>query len=134
MDGSRFDAWTRRGFGLAAGGLAGSLLAQTGILDTEAKKKKKKKKCPKCREFAETCSADGKDACCCGLNCRPVDSTGSFCCRAGSTPCSTSGECCSGNCLQGFCICKFNGQACVSNNQCCSFNCTGGMTKTCQAA
>ena len=41
MDGSRFDAWTRRRFGVAAGGLAGSFLPLAGWDDAEAKKKEK---------------------------------------------------------------------------------------------
>jgi hypothetical protein len=40
MEGSRFDAWTRRRFGLAAGGVAGSLF---GLLAREAAESKKKK-------------------------------------------------------------------------------------------
>ena len=133
MDGSRFDAWTRRGFGLAAGGLAGSLLAQAAPLATEAKKKKKKKK-NKCREFGDSCSSNGKDACCCGLACQPVNSSGKFCCRSGGSECSAPSECCSGNCVGGYCICKTNGAACTANSQCCSFKCGMNGTGNCQAA
>ena len=44
MDDSRFDAWTRRRFGLAAGGLSASLLGLVSLDDAAAKKKRKKKK------------------------------------------------------------------------------------------
>jgi hypothetical protein len=35
MDEKRFDAWTRRQFGLGAGGLAASLLGVLGIEDAD---------------------------------------------------------------------------------------------------
>ena len=44
MDASRFDAWTRRRFGLLSGGLAATLLGAASFSPTEAKKKKKKGK------------------------------------------------------------------------------------------
>jgi hypothetical protein len=44
MDGSQFDVWTRRRFGLAAGGLSASLLTLASLEDAEAKKRKKRKK------------------------------------------------------------------------------------------
>jgi hypothetical protein len=124
MDGSQFDIWTRRSFGLAAGGLAGSLLAVAG-LDAEAKKKKKKKKCKK---FGDSCSESGKNACCCGLTCRhpildEVDGDEKQCCTAGGFPCDTDGECCSANCLGDFCFCKGNLQPCLEDFHCCSFHC-----------
>lgn len=57
MDGSRFDLWTRRRFGLVAGGAAAVL---TGILEldgTTARKKRRRKK----RKWRD------------GTNCRAVD-------------------------------------------------------------
>ena len=42
MDESRFDAWTRRKFGLGAGGLAASLLGVIGVGDAEGEGKGKK--------------------------------------------------------------------------------------------
>ena len=39
MDEARFDAWTRRRFGLGAGGLAASLLGVLGVNDTEGEGK-----------------------------------------------------------------------------------------------
>ena len=44
MDNARFDAWPRRRFGLAAGGLAATVLALARGEDAQARKKKKKKK------------------------------------------------------------------------------------------
>jgi hypothetical protein len=44
MDGSRFDTWTRRRFGLAAGGLATALLGLVTLDDLEARKKRRRKK------------------------------------------------------------------------------------------
>lgn len=124
MDGSRFDAWTRRGFGAAAGGLAGSLLAMSAIPGAEAKKKKKKK----CGKLNDACNS-GKKKCCCGYECRPQDSSGNFCCRAPGFPASSEDDCCSGKLELGRCICKTLSQPCDSNEACCSGNCTTG---TCQ--
>lgn len=44
MGDSRCDGWTRRAFGLAAGGLLGALAWATGRDGTEAKKKRKRKR------------------------------------------------------------------------------------------
>ena len=87
MDGSRFDAWTRRRFGSAAGSLAAVLLS-----GNEAAAKKERKRCQKA---GKTCG--GKKRCCGQLRCaqtgevNPVDR----CCRhteGGS--CATSADCC----------------------------------------
>jgi hypothetical protein len=130
MEGSRFDAWTRRSFGLAAGGLAGSLMAHATVLDVAAKKKKKKKK--KCREFAESCTE--KETCCCGLACRPAGMSGDACCRIGGSECSSATQCCSGRCTGGYCECKSNnGLACSQDSDCCSFKCDTGGTNKCVA-
>jgi hypothetical protein len=123
MDGSQFDAWTRRGFGVAAGGLAGTLLAKSGIPGVEAKKKKKK-----CKKLNDACN-DGKKKCCCGYECQPAGmSAEKRCCRAADFPASSAGECCSGKLELGRCICKTLLQPCDSDRACCSGRCTG----TCQ--
>lgn len=63
MDGSRFDAWTRRGFGLsvAAGGLTGALSRATLFDHAEARKrgrkKKKKKRGDPLSECARLCGS-----------------------------------------------------------------------------
>lgn len=125
VDGSQFDAWTRRGFGAAAGGLAGSLLAMSAIPGAEAKKKKKK-----CKKLNDTCN-DGKKKCCCGYECHEVlnNNGGRHCCRAPGFPADSAEDCCSGRPLElGRCICKTLGQGCGADRECCSGECNG----TCQ--
>jgi hypothetical protein len=122
MDGSRFDAWTRRRFGAAAGGLAGSLLGLAAFTGTAAKKR--------CRKLGEPCKQDGsrKKKCCKGkgLQCREDPPLEFRCCRKGGEPCTDSGEasqCCSLDCREGTCFCKALGQSCGTDRHCCSFNC-----------
>jgi hypothetical protein len=125
MDGSQFDAWTRRGFGAAAGGLAGSLLALSAIPSAEAKKKNKKKK-NKCLKLNDKCN-DNKKKCCCGYECQPVNASGNFCCRAAGFPADSAEDCCSGRPLElGKCICKTLGQGCGAGRECCSGFCVSG--------
>jgi hypothetical protein len=132
MDGSQFDVWTRRGFGLAAGGLSAALLSMTGLPEAMAKKKHKKKK--KCVKFGETCSPTGK-ACCDCAACGPgLDSVGSVCCTPGGAACTSDGDCCSGQCLGDFCFGKSNGNPCSADAQCLSFNCDTTTTFQCQPA
>ncbi|MFN8590016.1 MAG: hypothetical protein U0031_01055 [Thermomicrobiales bacterium] len=125
MDGSNFDAWTRRRFGLAAGGLAGTALTAIGGERVAGKKKK-----VKCKDLGESCSTSGGKKCCKCLACAP-DSLDRFrCCKNHGEPCTTAtaNQCCSQTCTGGFCVCKTNGQPCAQDNQCCSLNCNG----TCQ--
>ncbi len=120
MDGSRFDAWTRRGFGVAAGGLAGSLLALSAIPDAEAGRGKKKKRCKK---LGDVCN-DGKKKCCCGYGCQTSGmSVQKFCCRAAGFPAETVQDCCSGKLELGKCVCKTLGQPCNVPQECCSGSC-----------
>jgi hypothetical protein len=132
MDGSRFDAWTRRRFGQAAGGLAGSLLAMGEFADAEAGKRR-------CKKLGEPCKPDGKRKCCRrkGLQCREDPPIEFRCCRKGGEPCTASGvegECCSLDCRNGTCFCKGLGAACGTNRHCCSFNCDVGGTGACVRA
>lgn len=121
MDGSHFDAWTRRGFGAAAGGLAGSLLALAALPGAEAKRRKKKKK--KCRKLNDTCNS-GKEKCCCGYECQERGmSTRKSCCRAVGFPTSSALDCCSGLQELGQCICKTIGQPCAFDENCCNGHC-----------
>jgi hypothetical protein len=136
MDGSRFDAWTRRQFGLAAGGLAGSLLTLAGLVDAEAKKKGKKKKKKKCKKAGTGCNPNSKKRKCCkkqNLTCAPIPGLGgNRCCKGLAQPCAATAECCSGFCLDGFCepeFCKEIGAGCGSNPDCCSDFCNGGTGK-----
>jgi hypothetical protein len=123
MDGSGFDAWTRRRFGMAAGGLAASVAAMAGFGEAGAKNKKK------CRKFGDRCGLGKNQQCCCPLQC----GLSGECCRGGGQPCSTDPQCCSNNCFGDFCVCKSNGQGCTEDFQCCSGACvTAGMGKECQ--
>ncbi len=60
MDGSTFDAWTRRRFGLAAGGVLAALASLHGA---SAKKKRGKR----CKKLCAGCKPGGKRKCCDGL-------------------------------------------------------------------
>ena len=129
MDGSRFDAWTRRRFGLAVGGLASSLLALDGFKVAAAKKKGKKKRC---RKLGQSCTPSGGQKCCKGkgLSCQIFEETLTKrrCCRRGFESCQTDDECCSQDCTDNLCACKSNGTECAADPLCCSLNCEG----TCQ--
>jgi hypothetical protein len=100
VDGSRFDTWTRRKFGLAAGGAAvAGLLGLAGIDDAEARRgrgRKKKKK--QCRKLGEFCNESNRDQKCCNSSylCAQVPDLGSgnFCCKQVGDFCDTSSDCC----------------------------------------
>jgi hypothetical protein len=91
MDGPEFDAWTRRRFGLAAGG---ALAALAGIREIGAKKRKKR-----CKKLGATCKRRGKRKCCGQLQC---DATGfasqlpTVCCKTQGKPCGNERDCCDG--------------------------------------
>ena len=96
MDGSDFDAWTRRRFGLAAGGLAPFLIGALTLGDVAAKTKNKKKRCKK---LSQPCKPGGKRKCCGNLRCDLVglDSIQqTFCCRTEGKSCSKETDCCTG--------------------------------------
>ena len=134
MDGSQFDAWTRRSVGLAAGGLAGSLLAVSGIAGIAAKKGKGKKKRKRCKKFGDHCEQSGDKKCCCGLECRGENLDGLICCKASGSKCTelTADECCSGVCQLDICVCKTLGQGCTENPQCCSGFCDTTGSDQCE--
>lgn len=116
MDGSRFDAWTRRRFGLAASGITASLLGLASVAESEAKKKNnknknknKKKKKKKCRKLGQTCDINQKNQKCCSNNqdCAQVQGLGSsnFCCKSHNTSCSVNTDCCGNRkCNGGLCV------------------------------
>ena len=124
MEGSRFDAWTRRGFGVAAGGLAGTILAQAAIPGAKAGKKRKR-----CGKQNDQCN-DGKKKCCCGYHCEAFDSGPRRCCRAADFPASSDQDCCSGRRELGRCICKTLSQPCSESRQCCSGLCSSNTCQT----
>ena len=106
MDGSQFDAWTRRQFGLTAGaGAAAGLLALLGLDDAEAKKNKNKNKNKnkkkKCRKLGQTCDQTKKKKKCCNDKqlCAQVEGLGSgnFCCKQLNQGCSNDDDCCGNN-------------------------------------
>jgi hypothetical protein len=95
MDHTRFDAWTRRRFGLAAGGLAAMVLGLAGIEDAQTKKKRKR-----CRKLGRKCKPGGKRKCCGKLNCDATGFGGELprvCCKTKGKPCGDERDCCDGN-------------------------------------
>ena len=92
MDALRFDAWTRRRIGLAAGGLAASLLARDSP-ESAARKRKKKR----CVQVGAPCrNAKKARRCCRGLACDVTPGgPGRACChRQRQTACNDDFECC----------------------------------------
>lgn len=99
MDDARFDAWTRRRFGLAAGGVAATVLGLAGIGEAQTKKKRKKR----CKTLGAGCMPGGKRRCCGSLRCDRISFSASSktrCCRKRDQPCADSDECCAGLCCQ----------------------------------
>jgi hypothetical protein len=97
MDGPEFDAWTRRRFGLAAGG---SLATLVGLATADARQKRKKR----CRKFRRACKPGGKRKCCGDLKCRATGFAGEFpptCCKTDGKPCAEQRDCCQGLCCGG---------------------------------
>jgi hypothetical protein len=141
MEASRFDAWTRRRFGFALGGVA-SLIGLSVLEDAEAKKKHKhkRKKKKKCKKLLVTCG--GKKKCCKGLTCgTPVGTTGTVCCEPLQGPCSDASECCGDQIcdeidgLSGTRCCGVVDRTCTVDQDCCTgFVCDVGVTDTCVPA
>jgi hypothetical protein len=111
MDAKRFDAWTRRRFGLGASGLAASLLGFQGLDEAEGKKKnhkhknkgKHKHKGQKCKKAGTGCKPK-KRRCCNGLACQAVPGFGGLrCCAGAGAECLHAQDCCSGTCIEGEC-------------------------------
>jgi hypothetical protein len=105
MDGSQFEAWTRRHLGIAAGGLGAALLDITAD-DGVAKKKHHKKK-KRCKKLGDTCTVGGKRKCCTGTRCDLVGTdsiTQTFCCHDIGGSCTVDTECCQGlTCSEATC-------------------------------
>jgi hypothetical protein len=108
MDGLQFDAWTRRRFGMAAGGGIAALLGLLERHETDAKKNKKKRKRRKkkrkkrCRNLGGICTSGGKRKCCGELLCdreSSSDPARKVCCKTEGAACSKlppNQECCDG--------------------------------------
>ena len=130
MDGSRFDAWTRRKFGLAIGGGVASALG-LGLLDAADAKKGNSKRC---KRFQATCNPNGKK-CCKGLDCEE-----GACCKKLGTKCTDGSECCG----TGICdnvvpestktiCCNLEGNFCKKDTNCCEgFTCDESQHKCVQ--
>ena len=54
---------------------------------------------------------------------QPTTTTTTLACLAINTACTDPGQCCSGECIAGFCGCLGGGATCASNPQCCSDFC-----------
>jgi hypothetical protein len=141
MDNSRFDAWTRRQFGLAAGGFAAALLGVVLGAGTEAKKKRRRKK-PQlnafgCLDVGQACQ--GNSGLCCSGICqgkkpkkgkkdtsRCVGHNGLDCqggadsCAGGTVPCGTAGACTRTTGAASFCSAPGDGDcvACQTDADC----------------
>lgn len=113
MDGSRFDAWTRRRFGAVAVGLFAGCIEFSIVDDRIApgkaslaknrrknnKKKKKKRRGeipPACEPLRSRCNPHNtRELCCNGLACGVIaDLDGNRCCRLRYGECASDGDCC----------------------------------------
>jgi hypothetical protein len=99
MDGSRFDAWTRRRFGVAAAGLVVGFFAVAGWDDAPAKRKHKKHKKPRprqCEQMHTHCNPkNDRKMCCGGLGCSHVTELGgNHCCLWRYFACDDDVDCC----------------------------------------
>lgn len=120
MDETRFDAWTRRKFGLVTGGAIASLLGLAALPDTEDsveaakrhrnnnKNRNRRRRKKQCRKLGETCDDSRRKQQCCNSAqlCAQVPNLGSgnFCCKQLSQTCSNDNECCGRNrCRSGVC-------------------------------
>ena len=121
MDGSTFDTWTRRRFGLAISGA--SLFGVVDRFSAGAKGKKK----VRCRKEPQTCDPNDKaKRCCSGLNC-DVYQQELRCCRGLRNTCTpgTDTHCCGDlGCapvsqLSGNRCCALGGDPCAGDEDCC---------------
>jgi hypothetical protein len=139
MDASRFDAWTRRRFGLVVGSGTASLLGLSVLGDAEAKKKHKHKKKKKCRKSLQTCGGKKKKCCkslTCGDSLTFPDSK--VCCKPLQGTCEDQTECCGDTIctnvdgLDGEHCCVVIDKPCTEDHDCCTgLVCDTGGTDTC---
>ena len=99
MHGSRFEAWTRRIFGIAAAGIVPILLGmgEREAASAKASRKKRHKRRPLCERLRTACNPDNNKHVCCGaLICGTVpDLHGHHCCVSRFDSCSSQKDCCS---------------------------------------
>ena len=100
MDGSGFDAWTRRRFGMAAGGLAASVAAMAGFGNAKAKKKKKGTNC--CNRGKDCGTPGDPDRKCC-TNFLCMNNPQECFCKSTMQPCTFNVQCCSNKCTNTGC-------------------------------
>jgi hypothetical protein len=93
MDGSQFDAWTRRRLGLATGGMLVLALELVLPADSEAKHHKKKR----CKKLHDPCKPGSKRKCCGNLQCKVTsmdEGVHTFCCKSEGKSCQSELDCC----------------------------------------
>jgi len=101
MDDKRFDAWTRRRFGLEAGiggALAGLFMLASGD-DADGKKNRKKRRRrrrKRCLRKNDPCTQGGKRKCCQELRCDfpAAVSMRTHCCGVAEERCDEDFDCC----------------------------------------
>lgn len=109
MDGSRFDAWTRRRFGVAMAGALALLFGLEASQEADARRKrravrqrkrKRRKRKRKCEKPRTRCNPQNdKQLCCPGHACQIVPELGGHrCCHMRFDPCRDNADCC-GNLL-----------------------------------
>jgi hypothetical protein len=113
MDGSRFDAWTRRRFGGAIAGALVAALGQTAGHEAAGKARKQKGKRNKPRFRHRRCEAhrtrcnphNDRRLCCAPLACGQVPQLGGYrCCARRFQPCTLDLDCCNNTvCRDGVC-------------------------------
>jgi hypothetical protein len=131
MDGSRFDAWTRRGIGLALGGGVISALGLSLRDDATAKKKKKKKRCKKLKQ---ACQPGSKTKCCQDLACGESVALplGTHCLRRAQGACADASECLAPSlCDDGHCCFLEEDGPCSEDEDCCDTLLCNTSTNVC---
>ncbi len=125
MDGSRFDAWTRRRLSLTLGGAFASLLGLAAVGEGEArrrrrrrdrdrnekddkdKKRRRKNRKKRCIKLSKSCIQGHSPECCGSYLCRNFGNPTNFrCCLDAGRSCSSNrdNQCCPGTiCRNGFC-------------------------------
>lgn len=99
MDSERFDAWTRRRFGLGLGGATAGLFALVAPDEAQGKKNRKKRRRRKpCLKKNAPCSQAGKRTCCKALHCDfpAALSMRTHCCARAEGKCDEDFDCCEG--------------------------------------
>lgn len=124
MDDVRFDLWTRRGFGLAAGSLFAALLALASVDDVMARKKRKRR----CTKHEKRCGKKCiKGSCCPGKACGELGES----CECGRTVEGKSF--CFTALINGVCLQCESSAACEGEFQCVKTDECGGVTAICHA-